>query len=183
MGKTAFSTYIRGFYVLVISQITDWDVKYIEVFFTDTVPLNEKYPTATAPVNKTTSLSPPTELYVSQWLWELFKEQLEQQFKAEIMKHSKVVLRFKKNCFWISIPTCSRKFFTKQINTLTLPRRGGESAIAPKRIHISIWNFLTFLIYQKPKFWRGKKSDFFTPLPLRGGYCLWPLNIQTKNAV
>ena len=27
-----------------------------------------------------------------------------------------------------------------------------ELAIAPNRIYISIWKFLTFLIYQKPKF-------------------------------
>ena len=44
-----------------------------------------------------------------------------------------------------------------------------ELAIAPKRIYILIWNFLTFLIYQKPKFWRRKKSDFFTPPPSEGG--------------
>ena len=44
-----------------------------------------------------------------------------------------------------------------------------ELAIAPKRIYISIWKFLTFLLYQKPKFWRRKKSDFFTPSPLRRG--------------
>ena len=45
-----------------------------------------------------------------------------------------------------------------------------ELAIAPKRIYILIWNLLTFLIYQKPKFWRRKKFDFFTPPPLGGGY-------------
>ena len=45
-----------------------------------------------------------------------------------------------------------------------------ELAIAPKRMYILIIKFLTFLRYQKPKFWRGKKSNFFTPPPLGGGY-------------
>ena len=44
-----------------------------------------------------------------------------------------------------------------------------ELAITPKRIYILFWNFLTFLIYQKPKFWRKKKIDFFYPTPPRRG--------------
>ena len=61
---------------------------------------------------------------------------------------------------------------------LTLSPMGGglrgpplaELAIAPKRIYVLIWNYLTFLIYQKPKFWKRKKIEFFTPTPLREGY-------------
>ena len=58
--------------------------------------------------------------------------------------------------------------------TYTMWRGGGpplaELAIAPKRIYILIWNFLTFLLYQKPKFEEEKKSVFFTPPPLGGWY-------------
>ena len=32
-----------------------------------------------------------------------------------------------------------------------------------------VWNFLTFLIYQKPKFWREEKSDFLPQPPSEGG--------------
>ena len=57
---------------------------------------------------------------------------------------------------------------------LTLSVTGGEGAseelaIAPKRSYISIWKFSTFLIYQKIKFWRRKKSHFFYPYPPQRG--------------
>ena len=48
-----------------------------------------------------------------------------------------------------------------------------ELAIAPKRIYISIWKFLTFLIYQKPKFWRRKNPIFLPHPPQRGVLKKW----------
>ena len=84
----------------------------------------------------------------------------------------------KVHLFFCSIDSFQSPAFHIEQCWLTLSPKGGglggpplaELAIAPKRIYISIWKFLTFLIYQKPKFWRKKKSDFFTPPPLRGGY-------------
>ncbi len=60
---------------------------------------------------------------------------------------------------------------------LTLPVRGGGLFsppltflfVASKRMYMLVRNFLTFLIYQKPKFWRRKKIRFFYPTPPRRG--------------
>ena len=41
--------------------------------------------------------------------------------------------------------------------------------IAPKRIFVLIWNFVTFPKYQKQKFWKNLNSNFFTPPPSEGG--------------
>ena len=40
--------------------------------------------------------------------------------------------------------------------------------VASKRMYMSVWNFLTFLIYQKPKF-EGEKIRFFYPTPPQRG--------------
>ena len=92
--------------------------------------------------------------------------------------------------FWFTckdfIYICAVKGRTAQIEIslriqmlvfLTLPGRGGGLFsppltflfVASKRMYMLVWNFLTFLIYQKPKFWRKKKSDFFSPPPPRRG--------------
>ena len=38
--------------------------------------------------------------------------------------------------------------------------------IAPKRMHIIIWNFVTFPKYQKQKFWKKFEFKFLTLPPL-----------------